>query len=118
MMQMLLNGGTYGGRRYLKEETVREFTTRQSESSSRGIGWDTRSRGRSFTGHYTSMKTFLHTGFTGTSVMCDPEKNLIVIFLTNRVNPTRNNLKILRVRPEVHDAILRALATNKQESAQ
>ena len=118
IVQMLLNGGTYGGKRYLKEETVREFTTRQSESSSRGIGWDTRSRGRSFTGHYTSMKTFLHTGFTGTSVMCDPEKNLIVIFLTNRVNPTRNNLKILRVRPEVHDAILRALVKNNKESGQ
>jgi len=111
MMQMLLNGGVYGGKRYLKEETIQRFTTRQSGQSSRGIGWDTRSEGRSFSGSLTSPLTFLHTGFTGTSVVCDPEKKLIVILLTNRVYPTRNTSKIFRVRPEVHDAVLRAVKT-------
>ena len=110
-MQMLLNGGVYRGKRYLKEETIRRFTTRQSGQSSRGIGWDTRSEGRSFSGSLTSPLTFLHTGFTGTSVVCDPEKKLIVILLTNRVYPTRNTSKIFRVRPEVHDAVLRAVKT-------
>lgn len=113
MMQMLLNGGVYGGKRYVQEETIRRFTTRQSEQSTRGIGWDTRSRGRSFSGSLTSMSTFLHTGFTGTSVVCDPEKNIIVILLTNRVNPTRDNTRIFQVRPRVHDAVFQALAGKK-----
>ncbi len=109
MMQMLLNGGTYAGTRYIGEATVKKFTARQSELSSRAIGWDTKTSPKSFSGTMTSMKTFLHTGFTGTSVVCDPEKNLIVVFLTNRVYPTRANLKIAAVRPRVHDAILRAM---------
>ena len=109
MVQMLLNGGVYEGKRYLKEETVRRFIARQPGSGSRAIGWDTRSEGRSFSGSLTSMNTFLHTGFTGTSVVCDPDKKVIVILLTNRVYPTRNNTKIFLVRPEVHDAVLRAI---------
>ncbi|MEX2117835.1 MAG: glycoside hydrolase family 3 N-terminal domain-containing protein [Bacteroidota bacterium] len=108
-MQMLLNGGTYGRQRYLSEETVRSFTGRQSFASTRAIGWDTRGSGRSFSGVRTSEKTFLHTGFTGTSVVCDPEKNVIVIFLTNRVYPTRESSKIFDVRPAVHNAIFESL---------
>ena len=109
IMQMLLNGGTYDGTRYLQEETVHAFTAQQSERSTRAIGWDTKGKERSFSGALTSPKTFLHTGFTGTSVVCDPEKNIIIVFLTNRVNPTRANLKIAAARPSVHDAILRAI---------
>ncbi len=108
-MQMLLNGGTYGRQRYLNAETVRMFTKRQSSASPRGIGWDTRGSGRSFSGTFTSEETFLHTGFTGTSVVCDPEKNIIVIFLTNRVHPTRESGKIFDVRPAVHNAIFESL---------
>ena len=110
MMQMLLNGGTYSGRRYLQEETVRQFTTRQSEKSSRAIGWDTKTSDRSFSGRLTSMSTYLHTGFTGTSVVVDPERNLIIIFLTNRVHPTRSNTRIFDVRPKVHEAVVEAIA--------
>ncbi len=109
LMQMLLNGGTYGAERFLKEETIREFTRRQSDQSSRGIGWDTKSEGRSWSGQYSSMRSFLHTGFTGTSVLADPENNLIVILLTNRVYPTRDTRKIFQVRPAVHEAIYRAI---------
>ena len=108
ILQMLLNGGTYGGERYLKEETIKLFTTRQSENSSRGIGWDTKNARYSFSGKLTSMKTFLHTGFTGTSIVVDPARNLVVIFLTNRVNPTRANSKLTQVRPKVHDTILQS----------
>ncbi len=108
ILQMELNFGTYGGRRYLDSSTIAQFT-RQQGMSSRGIGWDTRSTGRSFSGQYTSPRTFLHTGFTGTSVVADPEKNMIVIFLTSRVYPTRNNQKLSRVRPAVHDAIFGAV---------
>jgi CubicO group peptidase (beta-lactamase class C family) len=56
-----------------------------------------------------SEKTYLHTGFTGTSVAVDPGRKLIVIFLTNRVYPTRENGKLGGVRPRVHDAIVGAL---------
>lgn len=116
ILQMLLNGGTYDGERYLKQEIIQRFTQRQSEQSSRGIGWDTKTSQRSFSGKLTSGRTYLHTGFTGTSVVVDPEKNLIVIFLTNRVYPTRNNSKIFQIRPAVHDAILGALKDPRGEA--
>ena len=108
-MQMLLNGGSYGGKRYLNEATIKKFTTRQSTQSTRGIGWDMKNPGRSWAGSILSDNTFLHTGFTGTSVAADPEKNLIVVFLTNRVHPSRNSSKIFQVRPMVHDAVARAI---------
>ncbi|MBI3004662.1 MAG: serine hydrolase [Ignavibacteriales bacterium] len=117
MLQMLLNGGTYGGRRFIKEETVKQFTTRQSDKSSRAIGWDTKSSDRSFSGTLTSTKTFLHTGFTGTSVVVDPEKKVIIVFLTNRVHPSRASTKIFDVRPRVHDAVLNALVRENTRAA-
>ncbi|MCX6133987.1 MAG: serine hydrolase [Ignavibacteriales bacterium] len=109
LLQMELNGGTYGGKRYLREDIIRQFTTRQSEKSTRGIGWDMKPASRSWAGTLLSTKTFLHTGFTGTSVAADPERNLVVVFLTNRVYPTRDSQKISAVRPQVHDAVVRAL---------
>lgn len=108
-MQMLQNGGTYGNVRTLREETISLFTKKYSSASSRAIGWDTRSEGRSFSGQFASPSTYLHTGFTGTSIVSDPERNLIVVFLTNRVYPSRTQSKIFSVRPRVHDAIYRAL---------
>jgi CubicO group peptidase (beta-lactamase class C family) len=109
ILQMELNGGTYGGKLYLKPETIKQFTTQQSEKYSRAIGWDTRATGRSFSGQYSSPLTFLHTGFTGTSVAVDPTKNIIVILLTNRVYPTRASSKLFRVRPAVHDAVYESI---------
>ncbi|MFH0988940.1 MAG: glycoside hydrolase family 3 N-terminal domain-containing protein [bacterium] len=108
-LQMILNGGIYGGERYLERTIIDSFTKRQSLQSTRGIGWDTKNHERSWAGNLLSDSTFLHTGFTGTSVAVDPEKNLIIVFLTNRVYPTRENSKISRVRPEVHDVIAGAL---------
>jgi CubicO group peptidase (beta-lactamase class C family) len=109
ILQMLLDGGTYNGKRYLKEATIREFTRRQSEKSTRAIGWDIRNLRGSWAGKLISEKSFLHTGFTGTSVAVDPDRKLIVVFLTNRVYPTRENGKLGAVRPRVHDAIVGAL---------
>jgi beta-glucosidase-like glycosyl hydrolase/CubicO group peptidase (beta-lactamase class C family) len=109
LLQMLLNGGEYGGRQFLKPEIIRQFTTQQSQQSSRGIGWDTNVGTGRFTGSKLSSKTFMHTGFTGTSVVVDPEKKLIVVFLTNRVYPSRSHNGIARVRPRVHDAIADAI---------
>jgi len=110
MMQMLMNDGVYGADRYLAAETIRRFTKRQSSASTRAIGWDTRSPLRSWSGSLLSNRTFLHTGFTGTSIAADPERNLVIIFLTNRVYPTRTSTKISEVRPRVHDAVVRALS--------
>jgi CubicO group peptidase (beta-lactamase class C family) len=109
LLQMELNGGIYGGKRFLKEDVLRKFTTRQSPKSSRGIGWDTKAYPRGWSGKLLSTSSWLHTGFTGTTVVTDPTRNLIIVFLTNRVYPSRENQKISAVRPRVHDAIVRAL---------
>ncbi|TAK57713.1 MAG: beta-N-acetylglucosaminidase [Bacteroidetes bacterium] len=109
-MQMLTNGGSYNGKQYLKPETIKLFNKKQGTNSTRALGWDTKTvGGYSSAGKYFSEQSFGHTGFTGTSVWADPEKNLFVIFLTNRVYPTRGNTKISRVRPLVHDAVIKAL---------
>ena len=115
---MLMNGGTYGGRRYLEESTVRMFTSRQSGHSARSLGWDMKStKGYSSAGSLFSPRSFGHTGFTGTSIWADPARNLFVIFLTNRVYPTRENTKITKVRPAVHDAVIQALNVEMQPKA-
>ncbi len=106
--QMLLNGGSYGGVQILKPETVARWTARQNATSSRALGWDTPS-GRSSSGNYFSAWSFGHTGFTGTSMWMDPRTNIFVVLLTNRVNPTRENSKIGRVRRALGDAVQRAV---------
>ena len=57
-------------------------------------------------GNLFSMRSYGHTGFTGTSVWIDPTRNLYVIFLTNRVYPTRENHKISKVRPALHNIVI------------
>ncbi len=110
-MQMLMNGGNYAGRQYLKPETVELFTAKQTGTSARALGWDTKTTdGYSSAGSFLSGKSFGHTGFTGTSIWADPQNNIFVIFLTNRVHPTRENTKIYKVRPAVHDAVVKALS--------
>ena len=91
-------------------ETARTFVTRSAiPGSSRALGWDTMLP-TSSCGTHLSASAFGHTGFTGTSLWIDPERDLYVVFLTNRVNPTRENTMIQLVRPAVHDAVLAALA--------
>jgi len=109
LMQMLLNGGTYGNRRYLDPATVWLFISRQDPGSSRALGWDTKSStGYTSAGTLMGEHAFGHTGFTGTSVWADPDKKIFVILLTNRVYPTRNNSKIMQIRPAVADAAMRS----------
>ena len=114
IMQLLVNGGTYGGTRYLQESTVKLFTTRQSSASTRALGWDTKSPGRSLAGTLFPPNSFGHTGFTGTMVWADPARKLFGILLTNRVYPTRENLKISSVRPKFYDAIIEALVEGRR----
>ncbi|MXX67766.1 MAG: serine hydrolase, partial [Gemmatimonadales bacterium] len=84
--------------------TVARFTARAATASSRALGWDTPS-GRSSAGDYFGDGAFGHTGFTGTSFWVDPELDLFVVLLTNRVNPTRDNRKHIALRRAVHDAV-------------
>jgi len=91
-------------------EVIRAFTRRQGvpPGSSRALGWDTPSPSSS-AGTKLSERAFGHTGFTGTSIWIDPEQDLFIILLTNRVHPTRANTRILRVRPRVADLVVEAL---------
>lgn len=109
LMAVLMRKGKYDDKEFIKQSTVELFTKRYSKESTRALGWDTKSDSGSSAGKYFSKKSFGHTGYTGTSIWADPERNLFVIFLTNRVYPTRENTKILKVRPELHNAIIKCL---------
>jgi len=107
--QMLLNGGVYAHQRVLKRSTIAEFIVPQAlAKNERTLGWVVPTEGSS-SGHYFSAHSYGHTGFTGTSIWIDPDRQLFVVLLTNRVNPTRENMKIAEVRPAVHDAVMKAL---------
>lgn len=114
IMQMLLNGGTYGGKRYFKQSTVERFTNRQP-GSHRGLGFDKQRPvpvpGKGYNCISASPRTFGHFGFTGTCVWADPENDVIYVMLSNRVYPKANNWTInsLRVRQGVQQAIYDAL---------
>jgi uncharacterized protein YbbC (DUF1343 family)/beta-glucosidase-like glycosyl hydrolase len=113
--QMILNGGVLEHRRIISRRTVEEFTRLAGvPESSRALGWDTRSPvGYSSAGALLSARSFGHTGFTGTSIWLDPERQLFVILLTNRVHPSRENQLIREARPAVADAVVRALADQR-----
>lgn len=119
--QMLLNGGTYGGHRLLSEATANLFTTDKSSTCRRGLGFDkpdTENPDYSPTCDEASPAVFGHLGFTGTVFWVDPSENLIFVFLTNRVNPTRDNaaFNLLPIRPRLFSYVYRAL--NDNEDAQ
>ena len=116
LYQMLLNGGEFNGKRYLSAETVKLFTAYHSSVSRRGYGFDkpekdNKTRKEPYPASKVSLETFGHTGFTGTCVWVDPKTNLVYIFLSNRVYPTRDNNKIsqLLIRGKIQDAIYTAL---------
>jgi CubicO group peptidase (beta-lactamase class C family) len=91
--------------------TMREFIRKTDvPGSSRALGWDTMLP-TSSCGTQLSPSSIGHTGFTGTSLWIDWERDLYVVFLTNRVHPTRANETIRKVRPRLHDAIVAGLET-------
>ena len=115
--QMQLNGGAYAHHRILRRATVTQFTKAQELSSgTRTLGWAVPTEGGS-SGHFFSAHSFGHTGFTGTSIWIDPDRQLFVVLLTNRVNPTRENTQIQQVRPALHDAIMQALGLGANAAA-
>ncbi|MDR1594663.1 MAG: serine hydrolase [Prevotellaceae bacterium] len=116
LYQMYLNGGVYGGTRYLTEETIAEFTAcvNCKQGNRRGLGFDKKdpdSRKKSPICDEASLQSYGHTGFTGTMVWIDPERELIFIFLSNRINPSADNntLSRLGTRSEIFARLIRAI---------
>jgi CubicO group peptidase (beta-lactamase class C family) len=107
--QMLLNGGLYAHQRLLARATLVQFIAPQPlAANTRTLGWVVPTAD-STSGRYFSPRSFGHLGFTGTSIWIDPDRQLFVILLTNRIFPTRANDKIAAVRPAVHDAVIEAI---------
>ncbi len=109
VVRMWLNGGTLDGVRFASATTVADFTRAQDTLiSKRALGWETPTGGNS-AGKRLSAGAFGHTGFTGTSIWVDPGRDLFLILLTHRVNPTRENRKIGGVRTALADAVAGAV---------
>ncbi len=96
-----------GGSGWIKRSTASLFTRPASlvRDSSRALVWDTFTPGGSG-GNKLSRGAFGHTGFTGTSIWCDPQTDLCIVLLTNRVYPTRDNGLIAEVRRGFHDLVV------------
>jgi beta-N-acetylhexosaminidase len=117
IMQMLLDGGTFKGKRYIKASTIKLFSAYNSTISRRGYGFDKPEkdnaiRKEAYPAKSVSPLAIGHTGYTGTAVWADPKYNILFIFLSNRVNPYGGeNLKLLHmnVRGKIQEAIYDAM---------
>jgi CubicO group peptidase (beta-lactamase class C family) len=103
--QMWLNGGSYGGIRYLNPGTINMFAAKQPESN-RGLGFD-KAAIRNLNAPSAPASTYGHTGFTGCVMWVDPENDIVYVFLSNRLHPDINNWTILgqRVLQNVHQVV-------------
>lgn len=125
MLQMLLNGGTFKGKRYIKESTIKLFTSYNSSVSRRGLGFDkpekdnyTTNDPHPYPSRYASPLTYGHTGYTGTCIWVDPKYNLVYVFLSNRVNPDGGeNLKLstMYIRGAIEDTLYQAIIPTPEE---
>jgi beta-N-acetylhexosaminidase len=119
IMQCFMNFGEYGGKRYISEETVKEFVRCQfcEEDNRRGAGFDkpVRNGEGGPTCNCISLESFGHTGFTGTMAWADPDEEIIYIFLSNRVYPDASNTKLLNmdIRTRIQEVIYDAVANSK-----
>ncbi len=116
IMQMLLNGGEYHGQRYLKSETVALFTRRHfdKQGNRRALGFDKQLFNPSANGQTcpeASQNSFGHTGFTGTMVWADPDRDLVYVFLSNRVCPSAetNLLARMNTRTDIQSVVYKLL---------
>ena len=110
-----------GKGRFVDREVVRMFWTKDSsvESSSWALGWDTPSQysssgagAVSSSGRFFSRHAIGHLGFTGCSIWIDPEREIDVILLTNRIHPSTDNESIKQFRPALHDLVMETLGYN------
>jgi len=113
ILQMNLNKGRFGNKQFLSEATINLFTTNRSTRSQRVLGWDKLPLdGESnFISNKVSPSSYGHSGYTGTLVWIDPEKELVFVFLSNRVNPSAANNKIntLKIRRRLMDLVYKAM---------
>jgi beta-glucosidase-like glycosyl hydrolase/CubicO group peptidase (beta-lactamase class C family) len=115
--QMILNGGIYSHHRIVSRATVDIFTARVTiGKSARTLGWDV-PVDPAATGHFFSPHSFGHYGYTGTSLWIDADRGLFIILLTNRINPTVENIQIRKIRPALHDAVFEALGLAHEHTA-
>ncbi len=116
IMQMYLQKGSYGGKRYFEEETIEKFNKRYyaHKKVRRGLGFDKpqiRPQEKPTCG-CVSDKSFGHSGFTGTYTWADPESGILYVFLSNRIYPTMRNRGLVRsnmrtkIQQDIQDAIL------------
>lgn len=114
LFQMILDKGKYQGKQLINEITIERMTTQKSHISRRGLGFDkpeTNPKKINPCCDECSPQTYGHTGYTGTCVWVDPKKELIFIFLCNRVNPHRWNTTLTSegYRSRIHSAIYEAI---------
>jgi beta-glucosidase-like glycosyl hydrolase/CubicO group peptidase (beta-lactamase class C family) len=114
MMQMYLQNGYYGGKRYISKEALDEFNTCHycDNNVRRGVGFDKpQLSGSGPTCGCVSMTSFGHSGFTGTYTWADPEEDLVYVFLSNRTFPTMDNRKLIKsgLRTNIQEAIYESL---------
>lgn len=113
LMQMNLQKGLYGDRRYFQEETLPLFARAYDNVNHRGLGWDKApSNGESnYVAPSASAVSFGHSGFTGTMVWVDPKEEMVFVFLSNRVHPNAENTEINRkkIRRRVHELVYQAI---------
>jgi beta-N-acetylhexosaminidase len=110
--QTLLSGGAYGPRRVFSRGVVARFTADQGLPGHRGLGWD-KPAAKSSAGALFSSHSWGHTGFTGTEVWVDPDRDLFVVLLTNRTYDTGNEGQIYEVRRKVAEAAALAITDMK-----
>jgi CubicO group peptidase (beta-lactamase class C family) len=113
--RMLLRGGALDGTRVFESQTLRTFTAyADSGRTNRALGWE--KPPAAWAGQLMSSRAFGHTGFTGTSIAIDPELDLYIILLSNRVNPTRNNPRISGVRRRLADAVVSTVRARRGQT--
>ena len=120
LMQMLVEGGTYAGHKYLDSSTIHIFTSRQYETNRKGLGWEKPEMDPSKptpTSRYASSRAYGHMGFTGTCVWVDPQYNLVYVFLSNRVYPNANvnTLSRMNIRTDIQDIIYRSILNRDKQ---
>jgi CubicO group peptidase (beta-lactamase class C family) len=107
---MLLSGGRSGDLDLLNPDLLRSFLLPAGERPRFTLGWEIARPGNSSAGAFAAT-AFGHTGFTGTSMWIDPEKDLYVVLLTNRLNPNSREQRHLKLRRDVHTALARAVGS-------
>ena len=110
LMSMIVNQGELNGQKYLSSNTIETFNKSYFDHNRRALGWD---KPNPIASNKVSESSFGHTGFTGTMVWADPDKDLVFVFLSNRVYPNAENRKLItrNTRSRIQDVVYDALAS-------